>query len=111
MSKYFAELDANGTVLRVIVADSIEWCQKNLGGEWIETFLDKTDTHNYAGIGHVYNKEKKNFMTPKPYPSWELDEKCKWKAPIEGPKDSLATWDEQKMEWTEPAPISIIEEA
>lgn len=111
MSRYFAEIDANKTVLRVIVADSIEWCQKNLGGEWVETFIDKTDTHNYAGIGYLYSKEKKNFIAPRPFPSWTLNEKCRWIAPVEQPKNTLATWDEDKRVWAEPAPIGIVEEA
>ena len=34
--KYFAQVQ-DGQVIRVIVANNIEWCQTRLGGEWIET--------------------------------------------------------------------------
>jgi hypothetical protein len=37
MSRYFAEVDKNNIVARVIVAHDIEWCQEALGGTWIET--------------------------------------------------------------------------
>jgi hypothetical protein len=37
MSRYFAEIDSNNIVTRVIVAHDIEWCQETLGGTWIET--------------------------------------------------------------------------
>lgn len=31
----FAELDGNKRVIRVIVADSLAWCQQRLGGTWV----------------------------------------------------------------------------
>jgi hypothetical protein len=37
MPRYFAEIDTNNTVLRVIVANSLEWCESRLGGRWLET--------------------------------------------------------------------------
>jgi hypothetical protein len=33
---HYAKVE-NGVVTQVIVADSKEWCQANLGGEWIQT--------------------------------------------------------------------------
>jgi len=94
---YFAEIK-DDKVLRVIVCDTKEWCEKNLGGEWVETFMD-TDK-NYAGIGHSYDKVKENFISKKPYDSWVLDDKDIWKAPIDRPKDGkLYTWDEDTTNW------------
>jgi len=57
--RYFAQIEA-GSVARVIVADSIEWCQSRLGGEWIETRDPYAATQsnpdlepvNYCGPGH-----------------------------------------------------------
>lgn len=34
---YFAEIDANNEVRRVVVAPSADWCVTNLGGTWLET--------------------------------------------------------------------------
>jgi len=33
---HYAKVE-NGVVTQVIVADSKEWCQANLGGEWVQT--------------------------------------------------------------------------
>ena len=43
---HFAEVDADNTVLRVIVADTKEWCENNLGGTWVQT--------SYNTIGGVH---------------------------------------------------------
>ena len=74
-----------------------EWLEKTLGGEWVETVMD--DTKNYAGIGYTYDKEKDNFIAPQPYPSWKLNEKCRWEAPVERPKGELVNWDEKGQKW------------
>lgn len=47
---YFAEKDASGQVMRVIVADSLAWIQSRLGGTWVETKA-KDATEAYAGPG------------------------------------------------------------
>lgn len=99
MARRFAELDDNDVVLRVIVADNKEWCEQNLGGIWVETEKYKKDTHNYAGIGYVYDRSKKNFRIKRPFPSWILDDKLKWKAPKEMPTDRPTKWDENKKDW------------
>lgn len=105
MSKYFAEIDVNGIVKRVIVAESIEWCQNRLGGKWVETVSDNA-VANFAGRGYTFHSDKKNFSEPKPFPSWVLDEKCKWTAPIEPPIGKSVVWDE-KMGWIEPEPVNV----
>jgi hypothetical protein len=54
MSRYFAEIDANALVTRVIVADSLEWCQQALGGTWIETadpYSPEPQEVTYCGPG------------------------------------------------------------
>ena len=56
---YFAELDENNIVIRVIVVDSKEWCEKNLGGVWVKAHepLD-------AGIGFTYDEVEDKFVAP-----------------------------------------------
>lgn len=62
---YFAELNQAGVVLRVIVADSIEWCQSRLGGSWVETKYDASQRKNYAGIGFKFDAQIDAFVPPK----------------------------------------------
>lgn len=98
MARYFAELK-NNIVERVIVADSEQWCVDNLGGEWVETFIDNLEK-NYAGIGYIHNKEKSNFNIEKPFASYILNEKLRWDAPRKYPKDGKPyAWDESTLSW------------
>lgn len=99
MPKYFAQLDSQGIVQKVIVADSLEWCVLNLGGEWVETFIDDTNK-NYAGKGAKYHSGLDNFSSEKPYESWSLDSKLKWQPPKIIPKDGkVYDWNEEKLDW------------
>lgn len=107
---YFAELDQNNTVLRVIaVGDWVtvdeagveheEWgqafCRKLFGQNtiWMQTSYNtnagqhtsgKTPFRkNYAGIGFTYDSQRDAFIPPQPEePGWVLDEdKCIWRNP------------------------------
>ena len=113
---HFAKI-VDGIVETVIVADSKEWCENNLGGTWIQTsyntfggvhILGGTPLHkNYAGIGHTWDGT--GFAAPQPYPSWQLDEDTyQWHAPEPKPEDDkMYTWDEETLSWIEfeiPAP-------
>lgn len=52
---YFAELDNDNVVARVIVADSVAWCVEHLGGTWVETadpYSDTPQTVTYCGPGY-----------------------------------------------------------
>lgn len=113
---HFAEIDDNNIVLRVIVADTKEWCENNLGGTWIQTSYN---THggvnnreggvalhkNYAGIG--YSWDGIGFAAPQPYASWALNQDTYlWEAPVAYPNDGKAySWDEDNQEWVE-IPVS-----
>lgn len=70
---HFAEIDENGNVLRVIVADSLEWCQTRLGGTWIETSYTASQRGNYAGIGYTYRSDIDKFIPPQPVYNYDLD--------------------------------------
>lgn len=101
----------NNIVEQVIVTDTKEWCESNLGGEWIQTsYNTQGGVHlnggtplrkNYAGLGYIYDRERDAFYAPQPYPSWTLNEEtCLWESPIPYPQDGgLYTWDEEKFEW------------
>jgi len=73
---HWAEIDENNTVLRVIVADSdkYDWLVERLGGEWVETFKDRSQRFNYAGIGYTYDETLDAFIPPKPSDDATLDE-------------------------------------
>ena len=56
----------------------------------------------FAGIGYTYNEAADVFITPKPYPSWELDSNYDWQAPKERPADGNDyEWDEEAQAWVE----------
>jgi len=107
---HFAEVDADNTVLRVIVADTKEWCEQNLGGTWVQTSYN---THggehpegrplhkNYAGIGFKWDGV--GFYAPQPFPSWTKNEDTYlWEAPVPMPTDGKPyTWNEADQKWDE----------
>jgi hypothetical protein len=109
---HYAKVE-DGVVTQVIVADSKEWCQANLGGEWIQTSYNTyggvnsrdggTALHkNYAGIG--YEWDGVGFYAPQPYPSWIKDEETYlWNAPTPMPVEEgkTFTWDEETLSWLE----------
>lgn len=102
MERYFAEIQ-NGVVKRVIVADSLEWCVNALGGEWVETFRNHP-TKNYGHKGASYVRELDTFIAKKPFPSWTLDERLKWKAPKALPNGKtigMVEWDEASNNWVD----------
>lgn len=107
---HFAKV-VDGIVEQVIVADTAQWCEANLGGTWIQTSyntignthsLGGTPLHkNYAGIG--YSWDGTGFAAPQPYPSWSLDLfSYQWQAPVAMPEDGKKySWDEATTSWVE----------
>ena len=101
---YFAELNVNNVVKRVIVADSKEWCEKNLGGTWVETFVgkgsDPINSKNYCGIGYTYLPVKNNFHSPKRFTSWIFNDIDLWISPKPIPIDGKKyDWNETVQNW------------
>jgi len=112
---HFAELNENNIVIRVIVVDNkdildengvekeeigIAFCNRLLGGRWIQTSYNHKFRKNYAGEGYVYREDIDAFVSPKPYPSWVLDDKARWKAPIDPPGSiKQYFWDETNLVW------------
>lgn len=113
---HFAEI-YDGTVTRVIVAASQEWCEQALGGKWVQTsYNTRGGIHygpdgqpdggeqlrkNYAGIGYTYDETRDAFIPPQPFPSWTLNEdSCLWDAPVAYPTDGgIYSWDEASLAW------------
>ena len=81
---YFAELDKNGSVLRVIVITQ-EVLNTGRWGDpknWVETKVDGSMRKNYAGKGYTYEKTLDAFVPPKPKTGWVLDTtKVQWYDP------------------------------
>ena len=97
---HFAELDANNTVLRVIVvgnemtldsngqeseAVGIAFCQFLFGADtkWVQTSYNGRIRKNYAGVGGQYDPVRDAFIPVKPEgDEWVLNEDtCQWYAP------------------------------
>jgi len=111
---HYAKVES-GVVTQVIVADSKEWCEANLGGTWVQTSYN---THggvnsrdggvalhkNYAGIGYTFDGT--GFAAPQPYPSWTKNSTTYlWEAPTPMPVDDKRyAWDEETLSWEEIAP-------
>ena len=107
---HYAKVE-NGVVTQVIVADGPDWCEQNLGGEWVQTSYNtlggvhsggKFPIHkNYAGIGYLFDGV--GFFTPQPYLSWTKDEATYlWNAPTPMPTDGKRySWDEVTLSWIE----------
>jgi hypothetical protein len=123
---HFAELDENNVVKRVIVVDNkdtsdangneiesigVAFCQKLLGGNWVQTSYNGNFRKNYAGVGYTYDASLDAFVAPQPYPSWVLDANAQWQAPVPMPSDAgtgeppkMYSWDEATQSWVE-APV------
>lgn len=120
---HFAEIDNNGTVLRVIVAEQAFINSGHVGDPklWIQTSYNTYGGRhmlngvplrkNYAGAGYTYDAVRDAFIPPRPYSSWILDEStCLWVAPVPRPNDdSNYEWDEQTVSWQQVEQISVEE--
>ena len=97
---HFAELDANNTVLRVIVvgndmildeqgqeseAVGVAFCPSIFGADtrWVQASYNGNIRKNYAGVGFTYDQTRDAFIAPIPEGSgWVLDEDtCQWRNP------------------------------
>ena len=107
---HYAKVE-DGIVTQVIVADGPDWCEQNLGGEWVQTSYNtvggvhsggKFPIHkNYAGVGFTFDGV--GFAAPQPYFSWTLNsESYLWEAPTPMPTDGKTySWNEENQEWIE----------
>ena len=119
---HFAELDENNVVLRVIVVDNKDtsdvngvekeyigaaFCERILGGRWVQTSYSNSFRKRFAAIGYIYNAEIDAFIPPQPYPSWILNPTtASWEAPVPKPEEGSWAWEESSLSWVPfvPAP-------
>lgn len=116
---HFAELDENNIVKRVVVVDNRDtsdpngvekeyigaaYCEKLFGGTWKQTSYNSNFRKRYAGIGFTYNADLDAFVTPKPFPSWTLNNTtAEWDPPSPMPvvDGKMFRWDEETLSWVE----------
>jgi hypothetical protein len=104
---HFAEINSDGIVQRVIVAEQ-NFINSGAVGDsfnWVQTSYNGNFRKNYAGTGYSYDKTRDAFIAPQPYASWTLDEAtCQWEAPTAYPDDDkMYYWDEDNAAWVERA--------
>ena len=97
---HYAKIE-DGIVTDVVVAEQAYIDTKE--GTWVQTSYNASIRKNYAGIGHTYDTVRDAFISPKPYPSWTLNETtCNWEAPVTLPDDGKQyAWDEATTNWKE----------
>jgi hypothetical protein len=120
---HYALLDENNIVTAVFTGVDENITQTDLDGTLVggsseawETFYGNFYTQickrtsynnnyrkNYAGIGYTFDEQRDAFISPKPYPSWILNEdSCVWEAPVPYPDETKPyKWDEDNQEWVE----------
>ena len=102
---HFAEIDGDGIVIRVIVAEQ-DFINSGAVGDsfnWVQTSYNGNFRKNYAGRGYIYDEVRDAFIPPKPFDSWTLNEDtCRWDAPTPYPDDGkVYGWNEDTTSWDE----------
>jgi hypothetical protein len=99
----FAELDSDNKVINVIVATDASITQ--ISGKFIKC----SDVTGEVSIGGHYDKDRNQFVAPKPFPSWTLNEDLEWESPVgEKPNDGkFYGWDEENQSWYELVRVDI----
>ena len=111
---HFAKV-VDDIVTQVIVAEPefFDTFVDETPGEWIQTSYNTTGGQhvkggttlrkNYASIGGTYDSTRDAFISPKPYPSWVLNEdSCLWEPPVAYPDNGERySWNEENQTWDE----------
>jgi hypothetical protein len=99
---HFAEINSEGVVQRVIVAEQ-DFINSGLVGDsfnWVQTSYNNNFRKQYAGKGYTYDKSKDKFLAPQPYASWSLDSSDDWQPPTAMPDDGgRYMWNEVDGAW------------
>ena len=118
---HFAEIGPHNVVQRVLVVSNDIATTEQAGidhlnsfehtqGIWKQTsYNTKAGVHllggtpfrkNYAGRGYTYNADLDAFISPKPFPSWILNEtKGIYEAPVASPEGNRYAWNEAEQRW------------
>ena len=108
---HYAFLDNNNIVTEVIVGidetETIEgldteiWYANFRGQTCKRTSYNNKIRKQYAGIGYKYDANADVFISPRPFPSWVLDNNFDWQAPVIRPSNGMWAWDEEIGNWVE----------
>jgi hypothetical protein len=111
---HFAKV-VDDIVTQVIVAEPefFDTFVDETPGEWIQTSYNTIGGQhvnggtplrkNYASVGGIYDSTRDAFISPKPYPSWVLNEdSCLWESPVAYPDNGERyEWNEENQTWDE----------
>ena len=116
---HFAQLDENNVVINIVKISNhdiidpdtgleneqmgVDLCEQILGpGPWLQTSYNSNGPRrNYAVVGGTYDPINNVFLSPKPFPSWVLDQDYHWQPPTPWPAGGPRewSWDEDKQEF------------
>lgn len=99
---YFAEIDDDGIVLRVLLVPATEAHRGaaflrddlGLGGAWVRTSMTGDFRRRFAGPGMRYDPARDAFVLPQPHASWVLDAVGDWQPPRPVPEGDGWVWQE-----------------
>ena len=106
---HYAFLDENNIVTEVIVGrnedevvDGISDWEAYYGAfrgqHCVRTSYNNNIRKQFAGIGYTYDSVRDEFVKPKPFSSWTLDENNDWQPPV--PRtDWEHFWNEETLSW------------
>ena len=97
----FALIDEYNNVVTVIVAEQHFIDSGAMGdpANWIE---DTDDIWNSASAGNKWDPTNRAFIQTQTYPSWVLNDKFQWTAPVPYPEDNKRYgWNEEITNWEE----------
>ena len=109
---HYAFLDENSIVTEVIVGrdetelidglDPETWYGNFRGQACKRTSYNNNIRKQYATIGGTYDSVKDEFVRPKPFSSWTLDENNDWQPPVPRPGYEHS-WNEETLSWVSDA--------
>ena len=92
------------TVVNAIVTKKSDFCEQYYPNEtWVEGFMEQTP-RRYPGIGWSYDSTANvgfgEFISPKTFDSWILNESLEWEPPVPRPEDGNSyVWNENTTQW------------
>ena len=90
MTRYFAELDPDNVVVRVVVCSDPDWLATRLGGIWVETsdpYTDQPQEVAYCGPGWGHDG------------TWPLKFGPAWRQPVEPDEDGRWSYNVGSVVW------------
>jgi hypothetical protein len=81
--------------------DTETWYGNFRGQVCKRTSYNNNIRKQYAGIGYTYDAVNDVFISPKPYPSWTLDDNFDWQPPTPQPVEGFWSWNEETLSWIE----------